>query len=58
MCQKLVSLHSQLFGHLPHFPLHVHMVLLENYLVHTSQPLKSGKPRAVSLNSLPQVYHR
>lgn len=38
-------LNSQLFGHLSHISHHVYMVLLENYLVQTSQPLKSSKPK-------------
>lgn len=37
------SFNSQLFGHLSHFPRDVYMVLLEDYWVQTSLPLKSGK---------------
>lgn len=37
------SFNSQLFGHLSHFPHDVSMVLLEDYWVQTSLPLKSGK---------------
>lgn len=39
------SFNSQLSGHFSCFSHDVHMVLLENYLVHSGQPLRSGKSR-------------
>lgn len=36
---------SQLSGHLPYFPHDIYMVLLENYLVHTSQPFTNSESR-------------
>lgn len=49
---------SQLSGHLSYFPHDVYMVLLENYLVHTSQPFTNSKSSQHQTERLsPKIKH-
>lgn len=49
---------SQLSGHLSYFPHDVYMVLLENYLVHTSQPFTSSESSQHQTERLsPKIKH-
>lgn len=48
---------SQLSGHLSYFPHDVYMVLLENYLVQTSQPFTSSESTQQTERLSPKIMH-